>query len=355
MSKVMVGMSGGVDSSAAALLLKEQGYEVIGVTLRMFGEQDIVDTDRRCGALDDVRDAKAVAEKLGFEHRTLDFSQCFRENVMRRFSADYLAGRTPNPCVECNRYVKFGEMLRQALEMGCDYVATGHYASKEFDEKSGRWLMKRPSDRSKDQTYVLYSLTQEQLEHILFPLSGMEKAQVRKMAEEHGLVNSEKPDSQDICFVPDGNYAEFIRLFSRVRVTEGRFLDMEGNVLGTHKGIINYTIGQRKGLGIALGKPAYVVRKDMEQNAVIIGEESDLYSDHLIAEDVNLISVADIAEPMRITAKTRYTQHEQPAMLSKLPDGRFRVDFDQPQRAITSGQAVVFYDGDVVVGGGTII
>ncbi|MBQ3856769.1 MAG: tRNA 2-thiouridine(34) synthase MnmA, partial [Ruminococcus sp.] len=240
-------------------------------------------------------------------------------------------------------------------ELGYDYIATGHYAVREYDESSGRFLLKRPADRSKDQTYVLYALTQEQLAHTLFPLGSLDKSQVRALAEKAGLVNSNKPDSQDICFVPDGKYADFIAKFTGTRTPEGDYLDMEGNIIGRHKGVIFYTIGQRKRLGISLGKPAYVVRKDASANTVTLGDESDLYTTFLLAEDVNLISVPEVEAPMRITAKTRYSQTDQPAVLSKAENGLYRVDFDQPQRAVTSGQAVVFYDGDIVVGGGTIV
>ena len=273
---------------------------------------------------------------------------------MQQFADCYLCGRTPNPCIECNRHVKFDKMLRRALELGYDYIATGHYAVREYDENTGRYLLKRPKDRSKDQTYVLYALTQEQLSHTLFPLGSLEKQEVRAAAEKAGLVNSSKPDSQDICFVPDGDYVSFIKKLTGAEVREGSFTDTEGKVLGTHKGIINYTVGQRKGLGIALGKPAYVVRKDVESNTVVLGDESDLYTSVLTAEDVNLISVEALEAPIRITAKTRYSQHEQPAVLSYVGDGIYKVVFDEPQRAVTSGQAVVFYDGDIVVGGGTI-
>ncbi|MBQ8298223.1 MAG: tRNA 2-thiouridine(34) synthase MnmA [Ruminococcus sp.] len=357
MKKVMVGMSGGVDSSVAAMLLRDSGYEVMGVTLKLFSDEDIVQAEKEgktCCALSDVEDARSVAYRLGFDHLVFNFKDNFREHVMQQFADSYLAGRTPNPCIECNRHVKFDKMLRRALELGYDYIATGHYAINEYDEKSGRFLLKRPADRSKDQTYVLYSLTQEQLSHTLFPLGNLEKTQVRELAEKAGLVNSSKPDSQDICFVPDGKYAEFIRKFTGATVPEGSFIDMNGRILGTHKGIINYTVGQRKGLGISLGKPAYVVKKDVADNTVMLGDESDLYTKTLIAEDVNLISVAEITEPMRITAKTRYSQTEQPAVLSCLGNGEYLVEFDESQRAVTSGQAVVFYDGDIVVGGGTI-
>jgi tRNA-specific 2-thiouridylase len=353
----MVGMSGGVDSSVAAMLLREQGYEVMGVTLKLFSDEDIVQAEKdgkTCCALSDVEDARSVAYKLGFEHLVFNFKDNFRENVMQQFAESYLCGRTPNPCIECNRYVKFDKMLRRALELDYDYIATGHYAVNEYDEQSGRYLLKRPADRSKDQTYVLYSLTQEQLAHTLFPLGNLEKSQVRALAEKAGLVNSSKPDSQDICFVPDGKYADFIRKFTGSDVPEGNFVNKNGEILGTHKGIINYTVGQRKGLGISLGKPAYVVSKDVAANTVTLGDEADLYTNSLVAEDVNLISVEKLEEPMRITAKTRYSQTEQSATLSYVGNGEYLVEFDKPQRAVTSGQAVVFYDGDIVVGGGTI-
>lgn len=357
MKKVMVGMSGGVDSSVAALLLRKKGYDVMGVTLKLFSDEDIIQAEKEgktCCALSDVEDARSVAYRLGFEHLVFNFRDVFREYVMKQFADSYLIGRTPNPCIECNRHVKFDKMLRRAQELGYDYIATGHYAVNEYDEKSGRYLLKRPADRSKDQTYVLYSLTQHQLAHTLFPLGALEKSEVRAIAEEAGLVNSAKPDSQDICFVPDGKYAEFIRKFTGSESPSGSFVDTAGKVLGEHKGIINYTIGQRKRLGISLGKPVYVVKKDVESNTVTLGDESDLYTKTLKAEDVNLISVAEVTEPMRITAKTRYSQTEQPATLSYI-DGEYVVEFDEPQRAVTSGQAVVFYDGDIVVGGGMII
>ena len=357
MKRVMVGMSGGVDSSVAAMLLRDGGYEVMGVTLKLFSDEDISEARKEgktCCALSDVEDARSVAYRLGFEHIVFNFRDCFREYVMKQFADSYLRGSTPNPCIECNRHVKFDKMLRRALELGYDYIATGHYAVNEYDAESGRYLLKRPKDRSKDQTYVLYSLTQEQLSHTLFPLGGLEKTQVRELAESAGLVNSNKPDSQDICFVPDGDYAAFIRRFTGCEPVCGSFVDMSGRVLGEHKGIISYTIGQRKGLGIALGHPAYVVKKDTAANTVTVGEEADLYTKSLIAGDFNLISVEKLDTPMRVTAKTRYSQHEQPAVVSYIGNGEYMVEFDEPQRAVTSGQAVVLYDGDTVVGGGTI-
>ncbi|MBQ8960789.1 MAG: tRNA 2-thiouridine(34) synthase MnmA [Ruminococcus sp.] len=358
MKKVMVGMSGGVDSSVAAMLLREQGFEVMGVTMKLFSDEDIVEAEKEgktCCALSDVSDARSVARRLGFDHVVFNFRDVFREHVMKQFAESYLSGKTPNPCIECNRHVKFDKMLRRALELGYDYIATGHYAVRAFDEASGRYLLRRPADRSKDQTYVLYSLTQEQLAHTLFPLGELDKSQVRALAEKAGLVNSNKPDSQDICFVPDGKYAQFIEKFTGLGAPEGDYLDMAGNVIGRHRGVICYTIGQRKRLGISLGRPAYVVRKDVSANTVTLGEEKDLYTDSLLAEDVNLISVPEVEAPMRITAKTRYSQTDQPAVLSKAENGLYRVEFDSPQRAVTSGQAVVFYDGDIVVGGGTIV
>lgn len=344
--KVMVGMSGGVDSSVAAKILLDSGYDVTGVTLRMFSDEDIASN---------IEDARSVADRLGFEHMTFNFKDRFRECVMKYFSESYLCGKTPNPCIECNRHIKFDLMLSEALALGYDYIATGHYAIREFDKKLGRYLIKRPKDRSKEQTYVLYSLTQQQLEHTLFPLGEYEKCDVRKIAETAGLINSKKPDSQDICFVPDGNYAGFIKKFSGAEIKEGNFIDSKGNILGKHKGIIHYTVGQRKGLGIALGKPVFVLRKNPDDNTVTLGDESELYTNELFADNVNLISCERITGRIRVWAKTRYNQTEQPAFAEQLEDGRIRLVFDNPQRAVTSGQAAVFYDGDIVIGGGTII
>jgi len=357
MAKVLVGMSGGVDSSVAAKVLLDSGYDVTGVTVRMFESDALaLDSDTRiCSSLTDVNDAKAVAQKLGFEHLVFDFKDKFREYVMDNFVDSYISGKTPNPCIQCNRHIKFDQMLSKAEELGFDYIATGHYAHKEFCEETGRYILIRPSDRSKDQTYVLYSLTQRQLAKTLFPLADYEKPQVRKIAEDADLINSRKPDSQDICFVPDGKYADFIVKHAPGCVKPGKFTDTQGNVLGDHKGIIHYTIGQRKGLGIALGKPAFVVSKSSENNTVVLGSNEDLMSDEVIAEDVNLISVAQISEPMRVTAKIRYNQNDEPAVVYPMEDGKLRFVFDRPQRAVTSGQAVVFYDGDIVVGGGTIV
>lgn len=357
MAKVLVGMSGGVDSSVAAKVLLDSGYEVTGVTVRMFDSDALaLDSDTRiCSSLTDVNDAKAVAQKLGFEHLVFDFKDKFREYVMNNFVDSYISGKTPNPCIQCNRHIKFDQMLSKAEELGFDYIATGHYAHKEFCEETGRYILIRPSDRSKDQTYVLYSLTQKQLAKTLFPLADYEKPQVRKIAEDADLINSRKPDSQDICFVPDGKYADFIVKHAPGCVKPGKFTDTQGNVLGEHKGIIHYTIGQRKGLGIALGKPAFVVSKSSENNTVVLGSNEDLMADEVIAEDVNLISVAQITEPMRVTAKIRYNQNDESAVVYPMDDGKLRFVFDRPQRAVTSGQAVVFYDGDIVVGGGTIV
>ena len=355
--KVMVGMSGGVDSSVAAKLLLDAGYDVTGVTLKLFsnGDIEIDNAMRTCCSLSDIDDARRVCYKLGCEHLVFNFKDSFKHNVMEHFTESYLNGRTPNPCIECNRHIKFDKMLNRAESLGYDYIATGHYAVVEYDEGLGRYLLKRPKDRTKDQTYVLYSLTQYQLSKTLFPLGDLDKTTVRGIAEKVGLVNSRKPDSQDICFVPNGKYAEFIKANTEEKIVEGNFLDTDGNIIGRHKGIINYTIGQRKGLGNSFGRPLYVVSKNSINNTVTLGDESDLYTEALFAEDINLISVDEINEPIRVTAKTRYSQVEQPATVSVNGDGRLLVTFDTPQRAVTSGQAVVFYDGDIVVGGGTIV
>ena len=355
MDKVLIGMSGGVDSSAAARILLDEGYEVAGATVVMFSDDEaLCDEAKKGGTEKNIADAKSVAEKLGIEHFVLDFKEEFKKRVMDDFVDCYLEGRTPNPCIECNRYIKFGKMLDAALERGFDYIATGHYALKEYDEKTGRYLLKRPQDRSKDQTYVLYNMTQHQLKHTLFPLFSYTKPEIRKIAEESGLVTAGKADSQDICFVPDGKYAEFIKSRTEKTISEGNFTDTKGNILGKHKGIIYYTQGQRKGLGIALGKPAFVVSKDTASNVVVLGDESDLYTSVLTACDVNFISVESLSEKMRVTAKVRYNQKDVPAYISPLGENRVKVEFDTPQRAVSPGQSVVFYDGDIVVGGGKI-
>lgn len=352
---VFVGMSGGVDSSVAAVLLQQAGYRLSGINLRMFHREELGDPrDASCGAQRDAEDAGLVARRLGFPFHVLDVSPVFRECVIQKFIDEYRCGRTPNPCVECNRAVKFGALLDQVRAMGADYLATGHYAQVDRDPVSGRYLLKRGADHSKDQSYFLYMLTQEQLAHTLFPLGGLRKEEVRRIAEEQGLVNARKRDSQDICFVPNGKYAEFIERYSGEPSPAGNFVDETGRVLGQHKGLIRYTRGQHKKLGISTERPMYVLEKRLEQNEICLGSDSALWEDRLIARELNWISIPELTEPITVTAKTRYSQRESAAQVFPLPDGRAEVVFEEPQRAITAGQAVVFYNGDVVVGGGKI-
>lgn len=354
--KVLVGMSGGVDSSVAASLLLEQGYDVSGVTLHLYDNEDAgIAKTRTCCSLSDVEDARSVARHLGIEHYVFNFGTDFRKNVIGRFAQGYELGKTPNPCIDCNRYIKFGKMLERAKLLGFDYIATGHYARVAYDEGSGRWLLKKAADLSKDQTYVLYSLTQDELSHTLLPLGGLTKPEVRKLAEERGFVNARKPDSEDICFVPDGNYAGFLENVMGLRQQPGNFVDPAGNVLGRHKGLIHYTVGQRKGLGLSFESPKYVLRKDTGSNTVILGESAELFSDRFTVGDVNLIAAERLTERAEVGVKIRYSQSESCAVLSPLQDGKIEVRFKQPQRAITPGQAAVFYRGDTVFGGGTIL
>jgi tRNA-specific 2-thiouridylase len=284
-----------------------------------------------------------------------NFRDSFNEQVIARFIKAYENGSTPNPCIDCNRYIKFDRLMLRMKELNMDYVVTGHYARIEYDENLGRYILKKAVDDSKDQSYVLYSLTQEQLKHTLFPLGSMNKTEVRKIAEENGFINAKKHDSQDICFVPNGKYAEFIEQYTGKKYEKGDFVDRNGNVLGEHNGIIRYTIGQRKGLGLALPAPMYVCEKDLANNKVILGSNEDLFSSELDADNLNLITCDKITEPMRVKAKVRYNQKEQPATVVQTDEDKIHIVFDEPQRAISKGQAVVLYDGDTVVGGGTIL
>ena len=352
MSHVFVGMSGGVDSSVSALLLQQQGYQVSGINLRLFHPNS--SCEQSCGTQSDTEDARLIADKLGFSLHVADFSEKFLGTVIQNFVSEYEAGRTPNPCVVCNRTIKFGAMLEEVRALGGDYLATGHYARIGFDSASGRYLLKRGADRSKDQSYFLYMLTQEQLAHTLFPLGELTKTAVRQLAEEHALITARKRDSQDICFVPDGNYTAVVEQLTGRTTPIGDFLDMDGNVLGKHKGFIRYTRGQHKGLGLSTPEPLYVLSKDAETYAIRLGPDSALWSRELTAKQLNWISMPELTAPIQVTAKTRYSHRESAAVVEPLGDGQVHVTFEEPQRAITAGQAVVFYDGDLVVGGGTI-
>ena len=350
--KILAAMSGGVDSSAAAILLQEQGYEVVGATVKMFGNKD-VGIKEPDAPKQDVEDAKTVAEKLGIEHHVLDFSSCFKKCVINHFVNEYKCGRTPNPCVDCNKHIKFGKLFEAARELGCEYLATGHYARIEYSVEKNRWLLARGDDASKDQSYMLFNMTQDQLAHTVLPLAELTKAEIRAKADEAGLAVAHKSDSQDICFVPDGDYAAVIARLG-VKSKQGNFVHMNGTVLGKHKGQIHYTIGQRKGLGVSYEYPLYVISKDMATNTVVLGPNDALFSKELWASDVNFITVDNLTEPMRVTAKARYRMKDVPATIEPAEDGLVHVIFDEPQRAITPGQAVVFYDGQYVVGGGII-
>jgi tRNA-specific 2-thiouridylase len=364
---IAVAMSGGVDSSAVAAMLRAQGCNVIGLTMQLWNQRRLAghegmpeSVQGRCCSLDDVYDARRVAETIGIPYYVVNHEERFEREVVRPFVEEYLSGRTPIPCSLCNNHLKFDQLLIVAQQIGAESLATGHYARVEFNEEVGRWLLKRPADGSKDQTYFLFGLTQDQLSRTIFPLGGMIKPQVREMARTLGLALAEKPDSQEICFVPGGDYKKFLDAYldeqgEALPDTSGELVTTSGRVVGEHSGIHNFTVGQRKGLGVSTGSPLYVIQIKGDARQVVVGSQEDLYSRTLWTQRVNLVAVDDLSQPMRVTVKIRHRHEAAPATIAKSGADRIRVEFDQAQRAITPGQAAVFYDGDIVVGGGWIL
>jgi tRNA-specific 2-thiouridylase len=356
-AKVVVGMSGGVDSSVAAWLLKEQGYDVIGVTMQIWQDEDTKTQEENggCCGLSAVDDARRVAWDLGIPYYVMNFKEEFKSSVIDYFVEEYQKGRTPNPCIACNRYVKWESLLKRSLDIGADFIATGHYA--QIDKlPNGRYALKKSVTAAKDQTYALYNLTQEQLARTLMPVGAYTKDRIREIAGEISLRVAHKPDSQEICFIPDNNYAGFIEENAGEKAPEGNFVDLNGQVIGRHKGITHYTVGQRKGLNLSMGHPVFVVEIRPETNEVVIGDGEDVFSDSLRAGHLNWMAIDGLhGKPMQVTAKIRYSHKGALCTIQEVEDGVVECKFDEPQRAITPGQAVVFYDGDFVVGGGTIL
>lgn len=363
---IAVAMSGGVDSSTVAAMLRAEGHNVVGLTMQLWNQRRLAGREGmpeavtgRCCSLDDVYDARRVAETIGIPYYVVNHEDRFERDVVRPFVKEYLSGRTPIPCSLCNNHLKFDQLLTVARQIGADSVATGHYARVEFDHSNERWLLKRPTDRSKDQTYFLFGLTQEQLSRTLFPLGGMTKPEVRELARKYGLALAEKPDSQEICFVPGGDYKNFLDAYLAEQgesfpETAGELVTTDGRIIGEHGGIHNFTVGQRKGLGVATGSPLYVLQIKGDTRQVVVGDQANLYSQTMVTRKNNLISIEDLHQPMRVSVKIRHRHEASSATIEKTGDDDMRVTFDDPQRAITPGQAAVFYDGDVVVGGGWI-
>ena len=346
-NKVLLGMSGGVDSSVSALLLKKQGYEVIGTTLELFAGSSCCNTNT-------YLDAKNVCNSIGIPHFIYDYKNEFKEHIINDFINCYANCKTPNPCIECNKYMKFGFMWEKAKELGCDYIATGHYAKTEYSEEYGRWVLKKSNNEKKDQSYVLWNMPKELIQHILFPLADFEsKDEIREIAKKNNLKVANKPDSEDICFVPDGNYKKFLENNSNIKPKEGNIVNSKGEILGKHSGLYNYTIGQRKGLGISNPVPLFVLGFNKEKNEVIVGEEKELYKSEITVSDINLLLVDEIKEWLEVTVKTRYSSKVAKAKIIQ-EENKIKVIFDEPQRAITPGQSAVFYMGDIVLGGGKI-
>lgn len=354
--KVVVGMSGGVDSSVAAWLLKEQGYDVMGVTMQIWQDEEhtVQEENGGCCGLSAVEDARKVAWQLGIPYYVMNFRQEFHDQVIRYFIDEYVKGRTPNPCIACNRFVKWESLLKRSMDIGAEYIATGHYA--QIDRlPNGRYALKKSVTAAKDQTYALYNLTQYQLAHTLMPVGSYSKDEIRRMAENIGLQVAGKPDSQEICFIPDHDYAGFIRRHTDTQLPEGNFVDVNGRILGRHKGITHYTIGQRKGLNLSMGRPVFVVEIRPDTNEVVIGDGNDVFSRVLTCHKVNWMAVDGLhGQEMQVTAKIRYTHKGAPCTIRELEDGQVECRFEEPQRAVTPGQAVVFYDGEYVLGGGVI-
>ncbi len=351
--KVIIAMSGGVDSSVAAFLMKEKGFDCIGATMKLYDNDEIgISREKTCCSLDDIEDARSVARRLSMPYYVFNFKEEFEEKVIRKFISTYENGGTPNPCIDCNRYLKFEKLFQRMNELEYNYVVTGHYA--KIEENDGWFYLKKAVDDNKDQSYVLYSLTQYQLSHILFPLGEYTKNEIRDIAEKQGFLNARKKDSQDICFVPDGNYTDFIERYTGKKYPPGDFVDINGKPIGKHQGIIRYTNGQRKGLGVAFGQPMYVAGKNIEKNTVTLCTNEELFSKELKAVDFNWI-IPNPQNEIKCSARVRYNMREKPATAYINDDNSVNVVFDEPQRAITRGQAVVLYDGDIVLGGGTIV